>query len=79
MKLTIREMILILIYLYKQMTVSTAIAVGVVPYITTDLILSILVALTAVRVVPILEKMVIISLNSNIVYPMRKVRTPYLI
>lgn len=43
-------------YLHKQMTVNTAITVGLVPYITSDLILSILVALTAVRVVPILKK-----------------------
>lgn len=43
-------------YLHKQMTVITAITVGLVPYITSDLILSILVALTAVRVIPILKK-----------------------
>ena len=43
-------------YLHKQMTVSAAITVGLVPYITADIILSILVALTAVRVVPILKR-----------------------
>lgn len=43
-------------YLHKQMTVSTAIAVGFTPYITADLILSVLVALTALRVVPILQR-----------------------
>ena len=43
-------------YLHKQMTIATAITVGFTPYITADLILSALVALTAVRVIPILEK-----------------------
>ena len=43
-------------YLHKQMTVSTAIAVGLAPYIISDLILSTIVALTAVRVVPILKR-----------------------
>lgn len=43
-------------YLQKQMTISAAITVGFVPYITADLLLSILVALTAVRIVPILHK-----------------------
>lgn len=43
-------------YLHKQMTVSTAITVGLLPYITSDLILSTLVALTAVRIIPILRK-----------------------
>lgn len=53
-------------YLEKQMTIGSAITIGFLPYITSDLILSILVALTAVRVVPILKKMVIIYLSSNI-------------
>jgi len=43
-------------YLHKQMTISAAISVGFLPYITADLILSILVALTAVRILPILQK-----------------------
>jgi len=43
-------------YLHKPMTVYTAITVGLLPYITSDLILSVLVALTAVRVVPILKR-----------------------
>lgn len=43
-------------YLHKQMTVSAAIAVGFMPYIIADLILSILIALTAVRILPILQK-----------------------
>ena len=43
-------------YLQKQMAISTAITVGFVPYITADLILSILIALTAVRIVPILKR-----------------------
>jgi len=43
-------------YLHKPMTMITAITVGFVPYITPDFILSILVALTAVRVVPILKR-----------------------
>jgi len=43
-------------YLHKQMTLITAITLGFVPYITSDFILSILVSLTAVRVVPILKK-----------------------
>jgi len=42
-------------YLHKQMTISKAIAVGFLPYITADLILSVIVAVTAVRVVPILR------------------------
>ncbi len=43
-------------YLQKQMAISTAITVGFVPYITADFLLSILVALTAVRIIPILKK-----------------------
>lgn len=43
-------------YLQKQMAISTAITVGFLPYITADLILSILVALTGVRIIPILKK-----------------------
>lgn len=44
------------LYLHKQMAVSTAITVGFLPYITADLLLSILVALTAMRILPILQK-----------------------
>ena len=43
-------------YLHKQMTVSAALAVGFMPYIIPDLISSLLIALTAVRIVPILRK-----------------------
>jgi len=43
-------------YLQKQMTVIAAIMVGFLPYITSDFILSTLVALTAVRIIPILQK-----------------------
>lgn len=43
-------------YLDKQMTLQTAITVGFLPYIIPDLILSILIALTAIRIVPILRK-----------------------
>ena len=43
-------------YLQKQMAISTAITVGFLPYITADFLLSILVALTAVRIIPILKK-----------------------
>jgi biotin transport system substrate-specific component len=43
-------------YLHKQMTLQAAIAAGFLPYITPDLILSVLIALTAVRIIPILKK-----------------------
>lgn len=43
-------------YLQKQMTVVTAITLGFLPYITVDILLSILIALTAVRILPILQK-----------------------
>jgi biotin transport system substrate-specific component len=43
-------------YLHKQMTLQAAIGVGLLPYITSDLILSVLIALTAVRIIPILRK-----------------------
>lgn len=43
-------------YLHKQMTMSAAITLGFLPYITSDLILSIIVTLTAMRVVPILKR-----------------------
>ncbi|MEG6586518.1 biotin transporter BioY [Dendrosporobacter sp. 1207_IL3150] len=42
-------------YLHKQMPFNKALAVGLLPYITSDLIMSLLIALTAVRVVPILR------------------------
>lgn len=44
------------LYLGKAMTVKGAIAAGFLPYITSDFILSILVALTAVQVIPALRK-----------------------
>ncbi|MCY6484700.1 biotin transporter BioY [Clostridium aestuarii] len=44
------------LYLGKAMSVKGAIAAGFIPYITSDLILSVLVALTAVAVVPVLKK-----------------------
>jgi biotin transport system substrate-specific component len=43
-------------YLHKSLTLAGAVAVGFTPYITADLILAIIVALTAVRVIPILQK-----------------------
>jgi biotin transport system substrate-specific component len=43
-------------YLHKQMTLQTAIAAGFLPYITSDLILSVLISLTAVRIIPTLKK-----------------------
>ena len=43
-------------YLHKQMTLQAAIGVGLLPYITSDLILSVLITLTAVRIIPILRK-----------------------
>ncbi|WFD11069.1 biotin transporter BioY [Tepidibacter hydrothermalis] len=44
------------IYLKKAMTVKSAILVGFVPYIVSDLILSVIIAYSAVRVIPILRK-----------------------
>jgi biotin transport system substrate-specific component len=43
-------------YLHKQMTLQSALAAGLLPYIASDLILSILISLTAVRIIPILKK-----------------------
>ncbi len=43
-------------YLQKQMAVSKAIAVGFLPYVTADLIMSVIIAVSAVRVIPILQK-----------------------
>jgi biotin transport system substrate-specific component len=43
-------------YLQKQMAVSKALAIGFLPYITADLIMSVIIAITAVRVIPILRK-----------------------
>jgi biotin transport system substrate-specific component len=43
-------------YLQKQMSISMAIAAGFIPYITADLILSVLISLTAIRILPILKK-----------------------
>ncbi|MDF2633873.1 MAG: BioY protein [Pelosinus sp.] len=43
-------------YLHKPMTLPAAIAAGFLPYITPDLILSILIALTAIRIIPILKR-----------------------
>jgi biotin transport system substrate-specific component len=43
-------------YLHQQMTLQSALAAGFLPYITSDLILSILISLTAVRIIPILKK-----------------------
>lgn len=43
-------------YMHKQMTISTAIAAGFLPYITSDLILTVLISLTAIRILPILKK-----------------------
>lgn len=44
------------VYMKKDMSISKAIAVGFVPYITSDLILSILVAITALYVIPAIRK-----------------------
>lgn len=44
------------LYLGKSMSISAAIAVGCLPYITADLILSFLVAATAIYVVPVLRR-----------------------
>lgn len=44
------------VYLHKQITLQTAIAAGFLPYITSDLILSVLISLTAVRIIPTLKK-----------------------
>ena len=43
-------------YLHKQMTIIAAITAGFLPYITADLILSVLISLTAIRILPILKK-----------------------
>ncbi|GMB01173.1 biotin transporter BioY [Pelosinus sp. IPA-1] len=43
-------------YLHKQMTLQAAIGAGFLPYITSDLILSVIISLTAVRIIPILKK-----------------------
>lgn len=43
-------------YLHKQMSLQAAIAAGFLPYITSDLILSVIIALTAIRIIPILKK-----------------------
>lgn len=50
-------------YLGKTMSVSKAIAVGFLPYITVDLILSVIIAATAVRILPILRKAGYITLK----------------
>jgi len=42
-------------YLQQQITVSKAIAIGFLPYITIDLMMSVIIAVTAVRVIPILR------------------------
>lgn len=49
------------IYLGKAMTVKSAIAVGFAPYIVSDLILSVIIAYSAVRVIPILRKTTLIE------------------
>ncbi|SFM07249.1 biotin transporter BioY [Pelosinus propionicus] len=43
-------------YLHRQMTLQAAIGAGLLPYITSDLILSILITLTSIRIIPILRK-----------------------
>lgn len=43
-------------YLHKQMTIEAAIIAGFLPYITPDLILSVLISLTTLRIIPILKK-----------------------
>ena len=43
-------------YLQKQMTLQAAIGAGLLPYITPDLILSVLISLTAIRIIPILKR-----------------------
>jgi biotin transport system substrate-specific component len=43
-------------YLHKEMTVMTALMVGFIPYITFDVLQSVVIALTAVRIVPILRR-----------------------
>lgn len=48
-------------YLGKTMSLQGAVAAGFLPYITADLILSVLVALTVVRVVPILQRSGLLS------------------
>lgn len=42
-------------YLHQQISVSKAIALGFLPYITTDVIMSVIIAATAVKVIPILR------------------------
>lgn len=43
-------------YLHKEITLMTSLMVGFVPYITFDLLQSIIIALTAIRIVPILRR-----------------------
>lgn len=44
------------VYLGKAMTVKAAIAAGFTPYIISDLILSVIIAYSAVRVIPALRR-----------------------
>jgi len=44
------------VYLGKEVSFSTALAWGFTPFILTDIFISVIVALTAVRVVPVLKK-----------------------
>lgn len=53
--------IIVNIYLGKAMTVKSAIAVGFAPYIISDLILSAIIAYSAVRVIPVLRRTVFIE------------------
>lgn len=53
--------IIVNIYLGKSMTVKSAIAVGFAPYIISDLILSAIIAYSAVRVIPVLRRTVFIE------------------
>lgn len=53
------------LYLGKAMPFSAAVAAGFTPYIAADLILSVLVALTALRIIPILRRAGLIDAPSQ--------------
>ncbi|WP_099190721.1 biotin transporter BioY [Tepidibacter mesophilus] len=44
------------VYLGKEMSIKSAIAVGFAPYIISDLILSIIIAYSAVRIIPVIRR-----------------------
>lgn len=50
-------------YLHKEMAIMKAIAVGFTPYVIPDVILSIIISYTGVRIIPILKQRGLISLK----------------